>query len=69
MQFSLEDDFEVIKPQMMFTEGLLVYLQSVNLEEKMTWCTLQNCSLIAGPVTECHGAQRSCAATLSKVPN
>lgn len=32
MQFPLEDDFEVIKPQMTFNGGLLVYLQSVNLE-------------------------------------
>lgn len=32
MQFSLEDDFEVIRPQMAFSGGLLVYLQSVNLE-------------------------------------
>lgn len=34
MHFSLEDDFEVVKPQMMFNEGLLVYLQSVDLEEE-----------------------------------
>lgn len=32
MQFSLEDDFEVINPPVSFSEGLLVYLQSVNLE-------------------------------------
>lgn len=27
MQSSLDSDFEVIKPQMMFNEGLLVHLQ------------------------------------------
>lgn len=48
---------------------LLVYLQSVNLEGKMSCCTLQNCSLIAEPIAGHHGAQPSCAATLSKVPN
>lgn len=60
MQFSSEDVFEVIKPQMMFNEGLLVYLQNVNLEKKMSCCTLQNCRLIAGPIAGYHGAQPSC---------
>lgn len=67
-QFSSEADFEVIKHQMMFSEGLLVYLQNVNLEEKTGCCILQNCGLIAGAITGHHSAQTSCAATLSKVP-
>lgn len=69
MQFSSEDNFEVIKHQMVFNEGLLVCLQSVKLEEKMSSRTLQNGSLVAGPITGCHGTQPSCAATLSEVLN
>lgn len=50
------------------SEGLFVYLQIHNSEEKMS-CIFQNGSVIAGAVSVyCH-AKPNCATTVSKIPN
>lgn len=49
------------------SEGLLVYLQAHNLEEKMS-CIFQNCRLIVGAISG-YDAKPNCATTVSKIPN